>query len=143
MKKGIGIALLLAAAAMCLFASAAYAQAPKKPDTKRQEMFADLGLSPEQRKALEDNRNRHKEQTTEVVTQLRRKMGELRQELEKNELDMQAVGRINGELKQLQGRMLDNRLERILEVRKILTPEQFKKFEDKMHERKKVGKRHL
>ena len=62
-------------------------------------------------------------------------MASLRQELEKSQLNMQLVYQINNELKLLEAQILDNRLERILEVRKILTPEQFKKFEDKMNER--------
>jgi len=70
-----------------------------------------------------------------LFTEMRRKMGLLREELEKSELNTQKVYQINNELKQLQAQMLDNRLERILEVRKILTPAQFKKFEDEMNAR--------
>ena len=84
---------------------------------------------------LEENKNKHREETKVLFTQLRQKMTLLRQELEKSELNMQAIYYINNEVKQLQVQMLDNRLERILKVRKILTPEQFKKFEDKMNER--------
>jgi Spy/CpxP family protein refolding chaperone len=71
---------------------------------------------------------------------MRQKMASLRQELEKSELNMQVIYQTNNELKQLQTQMLDNRLERILEVRKILTPGQFKKFEDKMNERMERSK---
>ena len=107
----------------------------KKMDTKRQKIYNDLGLTEEQRRLLEENKNRHREQTKALFTQLCQKMNALRQELEKSELNMQEIYQVNNELKQLQTQMLDNRLERILEVRKILTPEQFRKFEDKMNER--------
>ncbi len=106
----------------------------KKMDAKKQEIYNDLGLTNEQRKLLEENKNKHKEQTKALFTQMRQKMTSLRQELEKSELNMQEIYQTNNELKQLQVQMLDNRLERILEVRKILTPEQFKKFEDKTNE---------
>ena len=106
----------------------------KKMDAKRQEIYNDLGLTDGQRKLLEENKNKHREQTKALFTQLRQKMTLLRQELEKNELNMQEIHQTNNELKQLHAQMLDNRLERVLEVRKILTPGQFKKFEDKMNE---------
>ena len=107
----------------------------KKSGTKQQELYNDLGLTDQQRKLLDENRNRHREQAKALFTQMRQKMALLRQELEKNELNMQAVYQANNELKQLQAQMLDGRLERVLEVRKILTPEQFKKIEYKMNGR--------
>ena len=107
----------------------------KKMDAKRQEIYNNLGLTNEQRKLLEENKNKHREQTKALFAQLHQKMASLRQELENSELNMQEIYQTNNELKQLQAQMLDNRLERILEVRKILTLGQFKKFEDKMNER--------
>lgn len=107
----------------------------KKMDAKRQKIYNDLGLTNEQGKLLEGNKNKYREQTKALFTQLRQKMTLLRQELEKSELNMQEIYQTNDELKQLQTQMLDNRLERILEVRKILTPGQFKKFNDRINER--------
>jgi len=107
----------------------------RKIDAKQREIYNDLGLTGEQKKLLEANKNKHREQTKALFTQMRQEMTLLRQELDKSELNMQTIYQINNEVKQLQAQMLDNRLEGILEVRKILTPEQFKKFEDKMNER--------
>ena len=53
-------------------------------------------------------------------------------------LNIGKITQINNELKILSAQMLDRKLEGILEVRKILTPEQFKKFMTKTegwHER--------
>ena len=146
MRKVKFVTLLIVPVLVGLSASIIYAASPnpaakqeeafiKKIDAKRQEIFNDLGLTDGQRKLLEENKNKHREETKVLFTQLRQKMTLLRQELEKSELNMQAIYQINNEVKQLQAQMLDNRLERILKVRKILTPEQFKKFEDKMNER--------
>ena len=146
MRKVKFVTLLIVPVLVGLSASIIYAASPnpaakqeeafiKKIDAKRQEIFNDLGLTDGQRKLLEENKNKHREETKVLFTQLRQKMTLLRQELEKSELNMQAIYYINNEVKQLQVQMLDNRLERILKVRKILTPEQFKKFEDKMNER--------
>ena len=107
----------------------------KKIDAERHRIYNDLALTTEQRRFLEENKNKHRDQTKALFTQLRQKMVLLRQELEKSELNMQEIEQTNNELKQLQTQMLDNRLERILEVRKILTSEQFKKFEDRINDR--------
>ena len=115
----------------------------KKMDAKRQETYNDLGLTDGQRKLLEENKNKHREQTKALFTQLHQKMTLLRQELEKNELNMQEIHQTNNELKQLHAQMLDNRLELILEVRKILTPAQFKKFEDKMKSYNEKAKKYI
>ena len=146
MRKVKCVTLLIVAVLAGLPASVVHAASPvpavqqkeeftKKTDARRQEIYDDLGLTGEQRKLLEENKNKHREQTKALFTQMREKMTFLRQELEKKELDMQTVYQTNNELKRLQAQMLDNRLERILEVRKILTPAQFKKFGDKMNER--------
>ncbi|MGA2775813.1 MAG: periplasmic heavy metal sensor [Candidatus Omnitrophota bacterium] len=146
MRKVKVVTLLIVAVLVGLSASIIYAASPtpttqqketfmKKIDAKRQEIYNDLGLTNEQRKLLEENKNKYREQTKALFAQMRQKMTLLRQKLEKSELNIQEIQQTNNELKQLQAQMLDNRLERILEVRKILTPEQFRKFEDKMNER--------
>ena len=106
----------------------------EKADVSQRKLYQDLGLTSEQRKLLEENKNKHREQARVIFAQIRQKMDSLRQELEKSELNMQVIYQTNNELKQLETRMLDDRLEHILKVRKILTPEQFKKFGDKMKE---------
>lgn len=146
MKKVKIVTVLVVAVAAGLSTSVIYAASSipadkqkdafvKKMDAKQQEIYKELGLSDEQKKLLEENRNKHREQTKALFTEMRQKMASLRQELEKSELNMQAIYQTNNDLKQLSAQMLDNRLERILEIRKILTPEQFKKIEDKMSER--------
>lgn len=154
MRKVKVVTLLMVAVLVGLSTSVIYAVSPipaagqkeavtKKLDAKRQQIYNDLGLTVEQRKLLEENKNKHREQTKALFTQLRQKMTLLRQELEKNELNMQEIHQTNNELKQLHAQMLDNRLELILEVRKILTPAQFKKFEDKMKSYNEKAKKYI
>ncbi len=145
MRK-LNLLAILTIAALSVSVPAGYAASPtpangqkssflQKMDTKRKQLYDELGLNNEQRKLLEANKDKHREQTKALFSQIHQNMDLLRQELEKNELDMQAIYKTNNELKELQAQMFDNRLERILEVRKILTPEQFKKFEEKMNKR--------
>lgn len=87
-----------------------------------------LNLTNEQKKLLEENRNKQRGQKKLLFEQMGEKTALIRQELQKDELNMDKIHQINTELKNLQAQILDERLEGILEVRKILTPEQFKKF---------------
>ncbi len=104
----------------------------KKMDAKRQQLYNDLGLTNEQRKLLEENKSKHREQAKALFNQIHENTVLIGQELQKDELNMGKIYQINNELKKLQAQMLDDRLEGMLEVRKILKPEQFKKFEAKM-----------
>jgi Spy/CpxP family protein refolding chaperone len=55
----------------------------------------------------------------------------LRDELNKPGSDMAVVKKLAGELKNLQARQVDARVEGILDMKKVLTPEQFKAFQEK------------
>ena len=65
----------------------------------------------------------------------------MKQELQKQNLDTGKIDQLNNELKKLQSQLLDQRLAATLEVRKILSPEQFKKFMAKMEEHREHWKR--
>lgn len=68
---------------------------------------------------------------------MRNKRELLREELAKPELDMNKITQIHNDLKAILLKMEDHHLEVILEVRRILTPEQLNKFHQKME---KFGK---
>lgn len=103
----------------CGFSRRAYAE-------KR--IYASLGLSEEQKKLLEENRDRHREVVKALSVQMREKIDLIRQELQKEQFNTEEILKANNELKALQAQLLDERIESILAVRKILTPEQFRKF---------------
>jgi Spy/CpxP family protein refolding chaperone len=114
----------------------------EKMEARHQELFKDLGLNDQQKKALEDNKDKNRGQSKAMRQSMHEKMTQLRQELQKDTLDMGKINQIQGELKALQGQLLDQRLAGILEVRKILTPEQFKTFSEKMEEHRKADGEH-
>ena len=95
---------------------------------KGQEIFAQLNLTEEQKQQLKKNRSNHREKMKASFEQMRSYKQALRQELMKAELDMGKINQIQSQTKALQGQMADERLESILEVRKVLTPEQFAQF---------------
>lgn len=142
--------LMLGVLFLVVFAVAsALAQAPEggpAPDRKQefrkqgedrmQELLKDLNLSDEQKKLLDEHRTKHRE----GMGTLRKNMRDLRQamhqELQKQELDMNTINDLQGKMKETQTKILDYRLEGILAVHKILTPEQYKKFSEEMRKRK-------
>ena len=101
----------------------------------KHDIFKDLNLTDQQKKMLEENKAKHKEEMKVTLDAIRQARDSMRQELQKEKLDMAKVGRINDELKKLEAQMIDRRLEGVLEVRKILSPQQFQKFMSKMEKR--------
>ncbi|MBT3877909.1 MAG: periplasmic heavy metal sensor [Candidatus Scalindua sp.] len=111
---------------------------------KMQEVFKQLDLSPEQEEQLQAHRKNHRGQTGEFREILKAKRETLKNELQKEELNMEEIYKIHNELKGLHSKKADHRLEGILEVRKILTAEQFRKFcelRKEMRSMKRKGKR--
>ncbi|MCC6543667.1 MAG: periplasmic heavy metal sensor [Nitrospirae bacterium] len=92
------------------------------------EMYKQLGLTPLQDKQLKDHRERHRSQMDTLHKEIKAKREQLGDELQKKDFNIHRVQQVHDELKSLKARMEDYRLEGILEVRKILTPEQFSKF---------------
>ncbi len=93
-------------------------------------MGKEIGITAEQEKKLEAHRKTHREQSRQLFEQMRQKREALQAEIEKPDMNMSQVNALQAELKSVQEKLADQRLEGILEVRKILTPEQFKKFHE-------------
>ena len=81
---------------------------------------------------LDENKSKHREGMKAFFNAIKGTRDSMRRELQKEKLDMAKINQINDEMKKLEAQMSDRRLEGILEVRKILSPEQFKKFTEKM-----------
>jgi Spy/CpxP family protein refolding chaperone len=104
----------------------------RKSGSKYQEFLKELNLSEEQIKQIETNKQKQKELSKTLRDQIRSQREVMRQELMKAELDMGKIDVIQTQLKTLYAQQMDNRLSSILEIRKILTPEQFNQFLLKM-----------
>ncbi len=120
----------------------AYAQLPQVENQERREhsfhkIFDQLKLSEEQKKLLEVNKEKQREQMMASLPRMKAQKEALHQELMKPRLDMNKINTIQKQLKKNMVQMADNRLNSILEVRKILTPEQFSQFLNLMKERRK------
>lgn len=152
MKKGmVGVVVAALAVALVLSSPAAYAYSSggkegkactDSQETRHDKLFKDLNLTADQKKMLDENKAKHREDIKKLFEEMKTDRAAIRQELQKPELDMGKINQINDEMKKVQAQMLDNKLQSVLEVRKILTPEQFQKFMAKIEEHKgRFGKR--
>jgi Spy/CpxP family protein refolding chaperone len=112
----------------------------ERMENRRQQLLKSLDLSDGQKKLLEENKNKYRQQIKALRQEIRGKRELLQQGLEKDELNMAEIERLRGELKASKVQMDDLRFESILAARKILTTEQFKKFMHSMESRKKGGR---
>ena len=107
-----------------------------KMEEKIQQIYDQLGLSDEQKKLLEDNKAKHKASSEIFEKDMRSTMQAMGEELKKTELDMNQISVLRAKLKALRDQKADERFDAILEVRKILTKEQFAKFSDLMEQQR-------
>ena len=147
-QKLLGYSLCIAG--LIFLASNVYAQPfgypgdrkiQERMDSRFSEISKELNLNPEQQKQLEAHKKQRREQNVALFSDMKKKRDEIKSELQKPELNMNKINQLHTELKGLMGKIEDERLSGILEVRKILTAEQFAKFTQLMEKRRHGGKK--
>lgn len=108
----------------------------ERMEAKKQVLFKELNLTDAQKQQLDENRKKSQESTKALRQSIRDNMDLMGKELEKDALDMARINQIQVEIKSAHAKIMDNRLQGILEVRSILTPEQFKRFSEHMKKEK-------
>ena len=101
-----------------------------------QEIYSQLNLTDDQKKQLEANKQQHRAKMESARQEIKADKEALKEELMKPQLDMTKINAIHDQIKSLQYQMEDDKLNSILAVRAILTPEQFSKFVNLMHKHK-------
>ena len=91
----------------------------------------ELNLTSEQSERILKQRNAHRKGRDESRQLLRDRRKQLRTELEMRDTDRVRIDRVAGEIKKLQARMLDERIESVLEIKEVLTPAQYEVFRGK------------
>ena len=134
--------LNMAVAAALLMAPTAYADwdghgGKGNMEEHVQKVFDKLGLSAEQKKQLKENREKHRAGREAQRKAMKENMKAMGEELKKQDYDVAKVTAIVEQGKQLHNQMADEHLAALLEVRKILTSEQFAKFSRMMEEKRK------
>ena len=104
----------------------------EKMEEKREKFIKELGLTPEQEEQIKNLRKEKKEKRGELWIKIQAQRLELKEELEKPTTDRARIDSIVTELKALMAEKLDQRVEGILSMKKILTPEQYEKFKEEI-----------
>ncbi|MEE8359709.1 MAG: periplasmic heavy metal sensor [Candidatus Omnitrophota bacterium] len=106
---------------------------------KGKDLMKKLGLTEEQEEALREQRKGHREKVRSLMEALKEKKAQLRTELEKEEIDKEKIDSLINEIKPLLGNQIELRVEGALAMREILTPEQYKKFQEFAKKKHKQG----
>jgi Spy/CpxP family protein refolding chaperone len=140
MAVAVAVAMVLSAAGA--YAGEGWGGRKSEADMKKHfdKMAEDLKLTSEQKAALEKQR----EETRPKMQALREKQSaareKLRAELDKATPDKAALDAIVADLKDLTGEQLQMKIDRVMAMKKVLTPEQSARMKSIMEERKKEFK---
>ena len=111
---------------------------------KFDKMIEKLGLSDEQVAQLKEHKQAKMESREKLYAQLKEHKQALKDELEKPASDNARIKQIADSIKQVQSEMVDERIKGILEIKAILTPEQYSEFKANLHrykEKKMLGRK--
>jgi Spy/CpxP family protein refolding chaperone len=136
----IGLAMIfLAVSGACAQGQEKYHQGGQE---NKESIFKELNLTPEQKKKLEDNRMAQDQELSRLRAAMKEKHRKLQQELNKPDVTRAAVEPLVREIKSLQDKLIDHRINGIFAVKTILTPEQFVNFNQIMKKQMKERKGH-
>jgi len=91
-------------------------------------IYKSLNLTEEQKRSLEQNRRKHHGKLKSNSTKVKQLKLQINQELEKSNFDQEKVKRLKTELNRHQSGLTNTRIEGIINVREILTTEQYDLF---------------
>lgn len=103
---------------------------------KMPEIMGRIGLSEEQNRTILNHCDQGRYERSDIQNKIRTKRMELKYELEKKEIDRKAIDKTVQDLKDLYAEMLEHRVNQILTLRKILTPEQFEQLQSMKREQR-------
>ena len=102
---------------------------PRKWEQKMEMLFKELNLSEEQAaqvKKIKAEQHQKLRELREAKKEKRKQLGEI---LQKQDATRESVAPYVRELKEIQARMMDERINGIFAVKEVLSPEQFAKFQ--------------
>jgi len=103
--------------------------APKgHPGQRMEDIFNRLNLTADQKKQLDANKEQHRAKMKSAHQGMKAAGEAIKEELMKPQLDMPKIMKIHERIKALQSQAEDDKLNSILAVRAILTPDQFSRF---------------
>jgi len=107
---------------------------------KKESFKKELNLTAEQDKMLTEAKTAHRTEMETLMKAVKAKREELRNAIAKPGITRQNLEPIIADMKALEAQMVDHRVNGILKVKSILSPEQFQKLE-KMKEGRQKGRK--
>jgi len=115
-------------------------EATERAQEKREKFIKGLGLTSEQEKEIKKIRKAQRKRKKDLIDKIQFRSSELRERLERPIADMEEINSVVTELKALMAEKLDQRVEGILSMKEVMTPEQYEKF--RKHCKDKIWKKH-
>jgi Spy/CpxP family protein refolding chaperone len=112
----------------------------RQKQEKFNKLIHQLDLSDEQVARLDTHKQAKMESRQRLYAKLAEHKQALRNELEKPESDNTRIKQIADSIKQVQSEIFDERIKGILEIKSILTPEQYSEFKEKISRYKHKSK---
>jgi len=104
------------------------------------DMFQKLNLTAEQKTKIKQNRREQQGKIEDLMEALQEKQAALRDTLSSSNVSRENVAPIATEVKSLQAKLIDCRIDGIFAVKEILTPEQYAKFQEELKGKKEARK---
>ena len=143
MRKGLTVAV---AVLMVVAATNAWAGEGWKGEKSEEEraahfekMTKELGLTADQKAALTKQRESYGASTKALREKMKATRTQLKEELDKPTPDKAKINAIIAQKKELVGQQMQLKVDKVLAMKQILTPEQYAKMKTKMKE--KMGKK--
>jgi Spy/CpxP family protein refolding chaperone len=132
------LALILASVFSLALSQTVFAAAAIRPEDKEcppherkmDKVFGDLGLSQEQKDQIREFHKVNRDKTRALFDLQREKRRQLGEELDKQNSDTRRIKVLTEELKDVEGRLIEQRVQSAMELKQILTPQQYEKFND-------------
>jgi len=102
---------------------------------RHEEVFKALHLTPEQQSKLQENRKMQRQKMEQLHIAIADRQKQLRESLSQPAATKESVAPLVNEINALQAQMTQNRVDGIMVVKQILTPEQFTQFQQLMEKR--------
>ncbi|MDD5120903.1 MAG: Spy/CpxP family protein refolding chaperone [Candidatus Omnitrophica bacterium] len=145
MKKTKSI--IIGLAVIFLLANTAYAKAEgefhQRGEGQKESIFKELNLTLEQKKKLEENRSAQRTELKKIHAAIKEKQAKIQEALKAPRVSRNAIEPLVNDIKSLQGRLIDCRINGIFAVKEILTPEQLAKFQQIADNRKENRRNRL
>jgi Spy/CpxP family protein refolding chaperone len=113
------------------------------PEKMHERLMQELNLTTDQKARMKQSRELFRNQTKQLMQELQDKREALRQELDRTTTDRSRVTALSSDIKSLTSQLMDVRIQSVLELKDILTPDQYAKLMQKREDfRERRGGKH-